>query len=425
MQNTAFCIITGTIVNDDYLDSAVGLGRGGRERALNKLRGVVGWDYDRNERGNLHYVLSEEHFSNSRSLIFIQNLVTGPPQKQMLFFEKVSYIGLMVFSQFLQRLLLRRGSCVLMYHRVASVCRDPWGLAVAPDNFAEQIETILRHKAIIPLSDMMDGMRRGKLRSGAVAITFDDGYRDNLTHAAPILRLNNAPATVFLSTGPMTSGLPYWWDELADIVWDPAPLQADVMIGSQGTAIALGPLEDADYNGMYWRAWDPPRSARQALYCRLWAQLRALAPLAIQVAMAHLRALRDPAQRIDAGPMSALEVRRLLKEAPCSLAGHTVDHPDLPSLSDEEISQQLQHGKETVAELAGEQVAGFAYPYGRVDGRVRHLVEAAGYEWACTTQGGFLHADTDRLAIPRLTAVDQCSISWINGGRWCSRLRPN
>ena len=97
-------------------------------------------------------------------------------------------------------------SLILMYHRIDDPVMDPWGVCVTPGIFAAQMQVLAEMKVACPLSEIQAG-------SGRVAVTFDDGYADNLYTALPILKQHNVPATFFVVAG--TVGKPaFWWDEL-------------------------------------------------------------------------------------------------------------------------------------------------------------------------------------------------------------------
>jgi peptidoglycan/xylan/chitin deacetylase (PgdA/CDA1 family) len=111
-------------------------------------------------------------------------------------------------SQLVQRAQMLRGDlAVLMYHRVcpeqdhAFLQRGgvPW---ISPETFRAQMEFLRAHDfTVLPLDEALERIaRRERLRPRTLAITFDDGYRDNLEHAAPVLRELELPATFFLAT---------------------------------------------------------------------------------------------------------------------------------------------------------------------------------------------------------------------------------
>ena len=76
---------------------------------------------------------------------------------------------------------------ILMYHRIAKVDLDPWGMCVTPENFAEQIHLIKKNGQVMALDELVDALRTGRQPKNGIVITFDDGYVDNLTHALPVL----------------------------------------------------------------------------------------------------------------------------------------------------------------------------------------------------------------------------------------------
>lgn len=102
----------------------------------------------------------------------------------------------------------RPGLRILGYHAIGTVIPgDPYGLCCAPAAFERQMELIASGRFGKPVS-MSD--ERG------IAITFDDGFQDALTTAAPILAKFGLPFTVCVTPGLLDSGRPYLdWTELA------------------------------------------------------------------------------------------------------------------------------------------------------------------------------------------------------------------
>jgi peptidoglycan/xylan/chitin deacetylase (PgdA/CDA1 family) len=88
---------------------------------------------------------------------------------------------------------------VLMYHSISE-----WDhyATVTPANFERHMAYLAAKKIpVISLSELARRHGRGEPLGGAVAVTFDDGYRDNYTAAYPILRRFGFPATVFVESG--------------------------------------------------------------------------------------------------------------------------------------------------------------------------------------------------------------------------------
>ena len=106
-------------------------------------------------------------------------------------------------------LLNRQRICVLLYHRVSDSMRD--SVTVGVEQFERQMVDVRKRCRIVGIDDIIaNRVRRSSLRP-IVAITFDDGYRDNFEHAAPILLRHGVPAAFFVSTALIESdrGFPH------------------------------------------------------------------------------------------------------------------------------------------------------------------------------------------------------------------------
>ena len=104
---------------------------------------------------------------------------------------------------------------ILMYHRA----RDPRGPRLGAGDsapFESQMEILARFWQVLPLEELVVRAHADDVPPRAVAITFDDGYRDNYEVAYPALRRFNLPATIFLATGAIETGIRLWHDRVFD-----------------------------------------------------------------------------------------------------------------------------------------------------------------------------------------------------------------
>jgi peptidoglycan/xylan/chitin deacetylase (PgdA/CDA1 family) len=290
-----------------------------------------------------------------------------------------------------------------MYHRVAFARHDPWGLAVDPERFEEQIAYVKHHRTPMSMEELVDRLRSSTLPANAVAITFDDGYRDNLVNAKPVLARHGVPATLFLATGFINQNTPFWWDELATMTLASTQAIRDQRVWP-GEAVTLdwGEAERSDTAGG-WRVSDEPRTARQNAYLAIWRRLqRATAEdrdIAMNTLRRHLGTAQDPLGR----PMSSDEIGAFLSDGLVELGAHTVTHPALTSLSRLESRREIEGSGHRCRELAATCVNGFAYPYGDMSSEVRSDVARLGFSWACSTEGGFVDGkQLDIYALPRV-----------------------
>ena len=103
--------------------------------------------------------------------------------------------------------------------------------------------------------------------------------------------------------------------------------------------------------------------------------------------------------------LSAAQLREMQAHG-ADIGSHSLSHPWLPALTDDELRRELTDSKHRLEDLLGREVATFAYPYGGVDQRVRAAVIAAGYKLAFTVQPG-LNLCSDPFYLSRCEVDDR------------------
>jgi peptidoglycan/xylan/chitin deacetylase (PgdA/CDA1 family) len=102
---------------------------------------------------------------------------------------------------------------ILMYHRVNDT--DPSLLTTHPAVFEEILAILKAEYQVVPLSDLVSRLAmKLPIAPQTVVITFDDGYRDNLLFAAPLLQKYALPATFFVTSGYIGTKRIFPWDNL-------------------------------------------------------------------------------------------------------------------------------------------------------------------------------------------------------------------
>ena len=304
------------------------------------------------------------------------------------------------------RRLRGRQPVILMYHRIAEPDVDPWGLAVPPTLFAQQLAALGASRQVLAMDEFVARLSAGDLPGDAAAITFDDGYVDNFVTAKPILEAAGTPATMFLTTGAIGTGKPFWWDRLMWMVLNrEAPLETSITLETREFRIDLParlPQEG------HWRAEDGPRTPRQRLYLDLWRFLQAMPDDRRAIQLEKLIAIFGaPAVAPEDLPMSAGQAAQL-SSAIVSVGAHTLSHTPLTRLAPEECARQIAQSREDCRALTGQLPSGFAFPHGERNAAVIEAVRAAGFAWACST------AET---AVDRARA-DVHDLPRIAVGRW-------
>lgn len=281
---------------------------------------------------------------------------------------------------------------ILMYHRVATPAPDIDGLAVRPEHFRAHMDVVKRRYQPMALEALVEAARFGEIPEGAVTITFDDGYLDNLTTASPILVDAGLPATFFIVTGNLNEPREYWWDVAARIFLGEAPLPVSLDLFGDGTWLRSTATErDRLETHQAVNALLRPGSitGRNDILARItrWSGL-------------------DLSPRQTHRPLVADEVRELAARPLHAIGAHSVRHLWLPAQPTDVQLAEIVESRQTLEHLLERAVPTFAYPYGAVDRTTRDLVGAAGFTCAVTTRNDRVRTGADRLMLPRLEIRD-------------------
>lgn len=298
---------------------------------------------------------------------------------------------------------------VLMYHRIGEAASDPWGLCVSPKNFAEHLEVLRGQVHPLRVQGLTEAVRSRHLPRKALAITFDDGYVDNLLYARPALEKEDIPATVFVATGYIGGTREYWWDDLERILLQPGqlPETLELRVGDSEERIELGAArtltEEQVVGSQGWRLPAPPPTPRHALFHRVWQRLYESASadraetLSALAAWASMTADPRPSVR----PMTEAEIASLGLDGFIEIGGHSVTHPSLPNCPTATQRDEIFDSRRRLESILNRPVASFAYPHGDHDASTEAYVREAGYSGACTTQPRAVRNRADPYRLPR------------------------
>lgn len=283
---------------------------------------------------------------------------------------------------------------VLAYHRVAVPRHDPWDMCVAPGRFDDQLGVLRDIGTIESLDVALDEPATSRVlrRRPVFALTFDDGYVDNLRDALPVLERHDAPATMFVPTG-MLDTPSFWWDHLTTLVLDcddPAKLwDAASRIGMHRSGPA--PMGDGSLEVL------------EALYEHF---VRLTPEGAHEAALGLASQAGEPEPTASGRPMTTDELLELASHPLITIGIHTVSHPRLTLLPLGAALAEVTRSAHRLEELLGEPARLFAYPYGVASDSVADLVRSTGVERAVTTDTRWVRLREDPMRVPRLHPHD-------------------
>jgi peptidoglycan/xylan/chitin deacetylase (PgdA/CDA1 family) len=303
------------------------------------------------------------------------------------------------------RFFHRHKGLILTYHGVLSKSDDLYTSrnCVDASMFDRQMEFIARHYKVVPLSTFVEWLSLDKkLPPFTAAITFDDGFRNNLTVALPILKKYHLSATVFLATSFVGSDEMGLWSERVDWLIDRARI-ASVRIVANGTekSYLLHTKAEREVASDQIRGYlkTLPPKERECVVAQLAQQIDAQSQ-AVQTG--------SEGSVVDAQERYAFlnwEEVKAMARAGITFGSHTHTHPILTPLSEQEVNFEVARSRRLIGEQLGTECRFFSYPNGtQVDfgSREEKLLKKVGYHAAVTQIDGFNDANSDLMALRRI-----------------------
>jgi peptidoglycan/xylan/chitin deacetylase (PgdA/CDA1 family) len=279
---------------------------------------------------------------------------------------------------------------ILTYHRVLPVDAaranpfDDTVVDASPESFERQVIELKRYFQPVGVAELCAFARGAPCPPNAVAVTFDDGYRDNHDHVLPILRRHGVKAIFFISTSYIGKRRVFWWDR----VW-------------YALKHARTPTVELTY--------PTPQRLEVGAHLRhgIWSALRIVKS---HYDLNHRRFLNELthaaglewSDQIEQGFADQLVMTwdhvRALAAAGMDVESHTRWHGVLQTLPPDRLMDELEGAQSDLEREVGRRARALAYPTGlRIDGAVGAAVRRAGYEIGLSNATG-----TNR----RFTTVD-------------------
>jgi peptidoglycan/xylan/chitin deacetylase (PgdA/CDA1 family) len=270
---------------------------------------------------------------------------------------------------------------VLLYHRIDGEL-DVHGLGVPPALFDQHLQWLQTECHIVALDELLVAPI-DDLPDRAVALTFDDGYEDNLLVAVPMLERRAAPATFFLTTAHLHTAGEYWWDTLERVLMEQSSIPPVLDLNSVGIPLRLSTASAED---------------RRAAHSRLHQVL-------VHSALDLRNRAIDVIRQWDSGaprrrPLLADQVRQLASFPRMSIGAHTVNHLALPDIPETRLLE-LNDCQEELRRLTNQPIELCAYPYGSVDRDTAALVRRH-WRWGLSCDERPLGDSFDAARVPRI-----------------------
>jgi peptidoglycan/xylan/chitin deacetylase (PgdA/CDA1 family) len=311
----------------------------------------------------------------------------------------LSACGLLGFSRWLRIRCFNKSSVIILcYHRVV-----PEGGLISPqcissELFEHQILFFASKFDFITLDDITPYLAGASEYKGDVmAITFDDGYADNYTHAAPILDRYAAKGTFFIASEPVLDKKSYWIDELSVLLDALHGTTADIDLPAEkALALQISQFIIA------------PKELKKRLAKDIFLSVNAVSEVQKHLL---LKVLREACKVVASIPhktpalMSAPQIKELINNGH-TIGAHTHTHPRLSNLELNEVESEIVTGVTRLREEFGE-INHFAYPFGKMADipadktALFNILQHCGFQLTVTTEDDVVKNNDHRFLVPR------------------------
>jgi peptidoglycan/xylan/chitin deacetylase (PgdA/CDA1 family) len=266
---------------------------------------------------------------------------------------------------------LRGRGAILNYHRVLpsnKIDNSLVNISVSTDNFTHQLNYLKKNFDIISLDDLLLHLK-SKSNEFKIAITFDDGYSDNLDYAYPILEKLKAPATIYIITKFINNKVIPWWIKLDHFIKNNSKIfgdkkkifefyKNDILLRDQLTIdkkilSIIGKNNKTEYNKIF---------------------------------------------------LDQKKIQYLSKQKFITIGSHSHSHYNFSKLTEEQTFSEFKTSKSILEKIIKKKIIHFSYPYGgqlNINFKFTKLLQNLGYLSAVTTIRKKLY-QPDQFELPRV-----------------------
>ncbi|MCB0395310.1 MAG: polysaccharide deacetylase family protein [Flavobacteriales bacterium] len=297
----------------------------------------------------------------------------------------------LVYETGIHKLLYKDGrrGMVLMYHGVNNDGGLRYnGRHISETRFDRHLEYLKKNFRIVSLDTMFKAYRSGQPFSGdTIAITFDDGFENNFTHAFPLIKKHQVPVTFFVSSVCL--------EEENAILW---PDLCDVLRVESGRTISHGGYHFTPY-GYDWR--DNEKHQYLSDYIK---------HMGYDSRTNFIDFVREKFSfdelltRVDKTQWKLLNRAQIKEMADCEyveIASHAHHHYNLAMIPPEDAFSEITKSREILEEAINKKVVSIAFPDGNYDERIKKYCLDAGYENLCAVRYLLPGDSEDQSILPR------------------------
>ena len=280
-------------------------------------------------------------------------------------------------------------------------------MSVRRETFDAQMAYVSQHYTMVSLTELARRVSdRQPLDDRLCAVTFDDGWRDNYTHAFPILKKYKVPCTIFLATNFIDGGDWFWEERLKYVLAHIMQRQREKRVAASDLVVLGDVLARLDLSAIVDMSLPRFRQFLTALVTTMRA--RAVEDrdgvMSALEGLLQLESLREPRRF-----MNWDEIREM-EAAGVDFGAHTVSHVNLERSDAAAAEGEIRGSKVRTEQGLSHAAPVFAYPFGKNTSAVRELVARAGFRGAFTVVPGLVNRDSDPMQLNRIDINQRVSV---------------
>ena len=251
---------------------------------------------------------------------------------------------------------------------------------------------------IVTIDEALTRLRDREQKRQFAVITFDDGYRDNITRALPILRRKQIPFTMYIPTGAITRELYAWWLGLREL------FRANDKV-------------DLPCVGMTFSCTDLSSKRIGLSVATRWVHKNFKRVFELRDTFSSYGISLE--SLCDRYFVNEQELKSLANDPLATIGAHTVNHPALATLQSADVSRELTDNRAYLQDQLNREINHFAYPYGSAAAcgqREARLAHEAGFRTAVTTlhRPLFTQDQLNLYALPRINIHPHSTVAHLD-----------
>lgn len=280
---------------------------------------------------------------------------------------------------------------IFLFHRINPV-RDPFWDPIDPAQFEEQIKFLQKKYYIVQLESFLDQQEKVKTKKPLASIVFDDGYKDFMEYALPILQKHQLPSSMYVVSNCVDQLHPIWTYKLDYLFLKTKRRQIQIETETEGLQEITWASEEEKM--LFAKKLKPTlkkikNKKRENICKQIFRQLNDI--------------------EIPENLYMNWEDLRQIKGEGVAIGSHTVTHPMLGNIENEErIFSELKDSADRIKKELGFFPKTISYPIGSYSPAVKKKAEEIGYQYGlAVNQNKYKSSKHDFFEIPRLELYNE------------------